>query len=304
MGRVDQGCRHQGIIANGIDTMDTLIRRGFAEVTEGQVHYREAGHTLHLVKRPLVMLHASPGSAKMLEPLIKRLALHRHVIATDTLGNGDSSAPMGSSPLIAYFADAHLRALNAMGIERFDLYGSHTGANIACEIAINHPQRVNRLILDGVSLYSEEERADMLEHYAPDVSIDMIGSQFNRIWHFVRDVYLYWPWYRYEPSRRRNLGLPSADELHDKVVEVIKAARTFPIAYRAAIGYDKAPRLKLVNVPTLLACARTDMFMAYFEQVQALMPNATPLLTEGSANAKALASTVEQFENFLNEKPS
>ena len=44
--------------------------------------------------------------------------------------------------------------------------------------------------------------------------------------------------------------------------------------------------------------------MAYFEQVQALMPNATPLLTEGSANAKALASTVEQFENFLNEKPS
>lgn len=304
MGRVDQGCRYQGIIVDRIDIMDILIRRGFADVTEGQVHYREAGHVQPKAKLPLVMLHASPGSAKMLEPLIKLFALHRRVIATDTLGNGDSCAPMGSSPPIAYFADAHLRVLNAMGIDRFDLYGSHTGANIACEIAITHPQRVNRLILDGMSLYSDEERADMLEHYAPDVSIDMIGSQLNRIWHFVRDVYLYWPWYRYESSRRRNLGLPSADELHDKVVEVLKAARTFPIAYRAAIGYDKAPRLKLVHVPTLLACSRTDMFMAYFEQVQALMPHATPLLTEGSANAKALVNTVKQFENFLNGKPS
>ncbi|MDM0032462.1 alpha/beta fold hydrolase [Variovorax sp. J22P271] len=250
------------------------------------------------------MLHASPGSAKMLEPLIRALSNERQVIATDTLGNGDSSAPdcaLEEVPPIAYFAEAHLRAIDALGIDRFDLYGSHTGANIACEIAIAHPNRVRRLVLDGVSLYSEEERADMLQNYAPGVPIDLMGSQLGWVWHFVRDVYLYWPWYKRDTAHRRDLGLPSADELHDKVVEVLKAARTYPIAYRAAIGYDKAPRLPLVKVPTLLACARSDMFMAYFERVRALMPDALGLITPGTGSADALALTAAQFAAFLDE---
>jgi len=275
------------------------IWRGFADVAEGQVHYREAGRSTEAAPLPLVMLHASPGSAKLLEPMMQVLEQHRRVIATDTLGNGDSSAPIGDAPAIAYFADAHVRAIDALGIGRFDLYGSHTGANIACEIAIANPERVNRLILDGVSLYSDEERADMLEHYAPDVVIDQNGTQFQSIWHFVCNVYLFWPWYRRDAAHRRNLGLPPADELHDKVVEVLKAARTYPIAYRAAIGYDKVPRLPLVAVPTLLACAVSDMFMEYFEQVRQLMPSATAVVTQGGASPQALAATLRQFELFL-----
>jgi pimeloyl-ACP methyl ester carboxylesterase len=277
----------------------TRILRGFAEIAEGQVHYREAGRGLG--GTPLVMLHASPGSAKMLEPLIGALGGARRVIATDTLGNGDSAPPDGDAPGIGYFADAHLRALDALGLDRFDLYGSHTGANIACEIAIAHPGRVRRLILDGISLYTPTERADMLANYAPGVTLDQNGTQFHWIWHFVRDVYLYWPWYRREAANRRALGLPSARELHEKTVEVLKAATTYHIPYRAAIAYDKEPRLPLVAVPTLLACARTDMFMAYFERVQALMPRAQPLVTPGTGTPQALAETAALFAAFLDE---
>jgi pimeloyl-ACP methyl ester carboxylesterase len=187
----------------------------------------------------------------------------------------------------------HLAALDGLGIERFDLYGSHTGANIACEIAIAHPQRVRRLILDGVSIYSAEERADMLANYAPAVPIDHMGSQLYRIWHFVRDVYLFWPWYKPDAAHARKVGLPPAGELHDKVVEVLKATRTYHLSYRAAIAYEKEARLPLVKVPTLLACAETDMFMQYFAAVQKLMPSATPLATRGSLDA------IKQFEAFL-----
>lgn len=282
----------------GTDVANPAIRRGFADIAEGQVHYREAGRGLSAAP-PLVMLHASPGSAKMLEPLMRPLAARRHVLALDTLGNGDSAAPQGDAPPITYFADAHLRALDSLGIGRFDLYGSHTGANIACEIAIAQPRRVRRLILDGVSLYSAEVQADMLANYAPGVSIDLNGSQFNWIWHFVRDVYLFWPWYRRDAAHRRALGLPSADELHDKVVEVLKAARTYHIPYRAAIGYDKESRLPLVQVPTLLACASSDMFIEYFERVQRLLPAATHVVTKGMGSAEALLDTVRSFEAFL-----
>jgi pimeloyl-ACP methyl ester carboxylesterase len=276
----------------------TIVKRGFVDIAEGQVHYREAGAGTPSGV-PLVMLHPSPGSAKMLEPLIGALAARRRVIATDTLGNGDSSPPRERAPDIAYFVAGHVQALDALGIERFDLYGSHTGANIACELAIAHPARVRRLILDGVSLYSPAERAEMLERYVPAVKIDHMGSQIHWIWHFVRDVYLFWPWYKPDAAHARRVGLPSADELHDKAVEVLKAARTFHLSYRAAIAYDKAPRLPLIKVPTLLACARTDMLLEYFERVKALLPAARAVVTEGTGGDAALRATVAQFEAFL-----
>jgi pimeloyl-ACP methyl ester carboxylesterase len=275
-----------------------IVKRGFVDVPEGQVHYRYASPP-EAIGVPLVMLHPSPGSAKMLEPLIRVFGERRRVVATDTLGNGDSSPPHERSPGLAYFAAAHLQALDSLGIERFDLYGSHTGANIACELAIAHPQRVRRLILDGVSVYAPAERAEMLERYAPEMTIDPQGTQIHRIWNFVRDVYLFWPWYKPDAAHARRVGLPSADDLHDKVVEVLKATRTYHLSYRAAIAYDKEQRLPLVKVPTLLACARSDMFMEYFERVKALMPAASAIVTEGTGSEAALRATVAAFEGFL-----
>ncbi|HYX66580.1 MAG TPA: alpha/beta hydrolase [Burkholderiales bacterium] len=269
--------------------MRTDIQRRFVDTAEGQIHYREAGSG----GTPLVMLHPSPGSAKMLEPLVAALAAKRRVVAADTLGNGDSAPPRRPNPDLAYFVGGHLQALDALGLERFDLYGSHTGANIAIELAIAYPTRVRRLILDGVSLYTPEERAEMLERYALPVKLDHQGSQIHFLWNFVRDAYLFWPWYKPDAPHARRVGLPSADELHDKAVEVFKAARTYHLSYRAAIAYGKEVRLPLVKVPTLLACARTDMLLQYFERVKELLPSARTVLTESPADAAA------RFDAFL-----
>ena len=282
------------------------IRRGFCEIEEGQVHYREANKESGLP--PLVMLHASPGSAKMLEPYIGLFGRTRRVIALDTLGNGDSIGPdtegllPGQRLTIDYFADAHVRALEALGIVEFDLYGSHTGANIACAIAHQYPDRVRSLLLDGISLYTRDERADMLENYAPGVKIDLNGSQFQWIWTFVRDVYLFWPWYKRSAEHARKVGLPNAEELHDKVVEVLKAARTYHIAYQAAIAYEKEPILSTITVRMLVACARTDMFLEYFDAVRALVPQAESLVTPGTSTPEALEATVEMFSSFLDRE--
>ncbi len=274
------------------------IRRGFVDVAEGQVHYRTAGSSA-AAGPPLVLLHASPGSAKTLEPLLAAFADTRRVIAPDTLGNGDSSAPASRDAELSYFAAAHVRALDALGVHDFDLYGTHTGANLAIEIALSHPERVRSLILDGISLYSEEERTDMLTHYLPDVQIDATGSQLHLIWHFVRDAYLFWPWYRRDKEHRRAIGLPSATDLHDKTLEVLKAASTFHISYRAALAYRKEDRLPALRVPTLLACSATDMLIEYLEKVGGLLPQARQVTTPGVGSPEAARRTAEIFEAFM-----
>ncbi len=280
-------------------TDDRSPRRGFVDIAEGQVHFRMLTAANPVGNPPLVMFHASPGSSKMLVPLMKRLARSRNVYALDTLGNGDSASPIAAEPALDIFVDAHLRAIDALGLDRIDIYGSHTGGCIACEIAIRRPDRVRRLLLDGMSLYSDAERDDMLRRYAPALTMSPDGSQLTWIWHFIRDAYLFWPWYKRDAAHTRDVGLPSADALHDKFVEVAKAARTYHLSYRAAIAYEKTIRLPLVKVPTLLSCAKTDMLMRYFDGVAALLPHAERAITPGFRSKEAAEETMATMEVFL-----
>ena len=144
-----------------------MIRRGFVDISYGQVHYRHAGAD----GRPLVMLQASPGSSRQLEPLMAAFAPTRRLFAPDTLGNGDSVAPREAHPTIEQLAAGALEALDGLGLERFDLYGTHTGASIAATIALLRPERVRRLVLDGVGLYTPAEQAAILADYLPEARI-------------------------------------------------------------------------------------------------------------------------------------
>lgn len=273
------------------------VSRGFASITEGQVHYRMAGSGNDGI--PLVMIHPSPTSSWILQPIMGRFGRKRRVIAPDTLGNGDSCRPAPEQPDIAYFADAHLRALDALEIPEFDLYGSHTGGNIAAEIAIGAPERVNSLILDGMAIYGPAEQQEMLCEYAPEITVDQIGSQFNWAWHFVRDNALFWPWYKRDAPHVRSMGLPAPEVLHEKVVEVLKAVRTYHLSYRAAFAYDKRARLPMVSNRTLIACARDDMLLEYFSALAELMPASRQLVTAGAATPERAEETVAAMLEFL-----
>ena len=275
-----------------------MISRRFVTIEEGQVHLREAG--AHHGGRPFVMLHASPGSSWSLIPLIERFSETRHVIALDTLGNGDSPPPRHSDRSIQPFADAHLRALDALGVGDFDLYGSHTGGSIASEIAIAHPDRVNCLIFDGMSYYTPEMRDEMLENYAPGISVDYNGQHVQWIWNFVRDTYVYWPWYRRSREARRDVPIPSADHLHDKAIEVLKSARSYHLPYQAAIAYNKTERLPLIRVPTFLTCSEQDMFAEYFETVRQIIPDSEATMTPGFKTPERAERTVALMTDFLN----
>ncbi|MFC3443708.1 alpha/beta fold hydrolase [Sphingobium rhizovicinum] len=234
------------------------IERGFVRIAEGQMHLRRTAGSED-GRPPLVLLHPSPGSSIQLVPLMEALvaAGAPPLIALDTLGNGDSAAPAPETPDIAYFADAALRALDALGIARFHLFGALTGARMACEMAVMAPDRIGQLILEGMGEFDAELQALLLDRYAPEMAPHDYGYQLLWAFNFVRDQATHFPYFLRDPAHRTmSRAVPDADELHMRAVEVLKALRTYHKSYRAAFTYPGRARLAAVTVPTSLLAAQ------------------------------------------------
>lgn len=243
------------------------VKRGFVDVPHGQTHYRTAGSG-----PALLALHGSPGSSRQLLGLIRDLAPTATVYAPDTPGNGDSTPLFDREPTIAELAEAELRFMDAMGLDKVDLYGSHTGAAIAGELAILAPDRINKIVFDGMSWFTPAELEDILAKYAFPFVPDQDGSYLLRLFQFCRDQYFFFPWYNRTRSGRRDGGLGNAQDLHAWVVEVMKASETYHLNYRAAFRYDAKPRLPMITNPALTIAAENDPLHDITVELAALIP--------------------------------
>ncbi len=275
---------------------DIQILRGFVEVDEGQIHYRKCGNE----NAPtLIMLHGSPLSSLSIVPLMRALSKYFYVLAPDTLGNGDSSPQKEFPVSIKYLADAMLRGMEKLGLNEFYLYGFHTGGNIGIEAALHKPKMIKKLIIDGMGLYSEEDRKNLLSNQAPEIKTDLEGTQFLKAWHLVRDGKLFWPWWNRTEEGRRSLGLPNSDFLHDEVLELLKSIRSYHHNYRAALGYDKVSRVPKLNLPVLVMATENDMLRPYLEEASKLIPNSEHAVGGDPKSVEGLQKTAEICKNFL-----
>lgn len=280
------------------------VRRQFVDLPHGQIHCRTAGHSAE--GTPLVMLHASPGSSKQLEPLVGMLGHHRPVVAPDCPGNGDSEPLDQEAPEIDALADVLLDALEARftGGQKVDLYGSHTGARLACSIALRYPHRVRRIVLDGFGLYTADERDEILGTYAPEQTPDVLGQHLMWAWHFARDQWIWFPWFDKTIDKRVTLDLPSAAFLHDLFVEIMKSIETYHRSYRAAFRYDMSEAVPRLTQPVLICAQKTDMIHTMLPQMAALLPAADTALLPGTATPADILVTAERITMFLDQGPA
>jgi pimeloyl-ACP methyl ester carboxylesterase len=272
------------------------IERGFVTIQEGQVHFRRTAQRQD--GRIIWMVHASPASSISLVPLMRALGEHRTCIAPDTLGNGDSAPPMAPSPDIAGYAESSLRVMDAMGIASADLYGSHTGAHIVMEMAIQQPHRFGRVVLDGIPMFAPAEKADYLANYAPAITPDFFGSQFHWAWHFVRDQGWFFPYFKRDTAHLRGIDAPSVNALHDVTVEVLKSIRTYHLAYRAAFAHADRERLPLVPIPTLVTADDTDPLQAGIALAPQLLPGCLSTVVKESTSAAGHAAKIAMLLQF------
>ncbi|MGI9051488.1 MAG: alpha/beta fold hydrolase [Ilumatobacteraceae bacterium] len=222
---------------------DPAIERAYAATRAGRIHYVHAGDG-----PPVLLLHQTPRSWDEFRDVVPLLAATHHVYAMDSLGFGESFKP--DHPMsIEKCGEAVIAFVDAIGLERFSLVGHHTGGIIAVEVAGNHPERIDKLVLSGTTCPDGEGRhrdwpaIDTVE-YASD------GSHLAALY-LKRASY-------YPPDRPDLLdrlvldclrvGLDRAEEGHD-------AVNSFKI---------EVP-LKGIRAPTLLLCGVED-WAAYPEQ--------------------------------------
>lgn len=280
-----------------LDIKPVDVDRAFVRIEEGLVHYRHAGVRDDAKANPVYVAHAGPGSSAGYAPLIADLGQSRFVIAPDTLGNGDSAPPKENGLDLDYYADSIRRILDALEIDQVDFFGSHTGAHIGCELAIAHPDRIRKIVFDGIGVFDEDMRKDMLANYAPEIKPDEFGSQFTWAWHFVRDQSIHFPYFMRDPEHRLKSSVPSAGALHGMVTEVLKAVTTYHNGYRAVFRHETGKRLPLVKTPALFLASEADPLHIYLDDVAALIPGSEKRLVKRVDGLIGRSKAVLEFFN-------
>src|SRR3954465_9274383 len=234
----------------------TELRDGYADVTDVELHYVEAGDG------PLVvLLHGFPefwyGWRRQIAPLVQA---GFRVVAPDLRGYNLSSGPEGFAAYTADKLAGDIRGLiRELGAESAMVVGHDWGGTAAWTLAANHPEVVDRLVI----LNAAHPRRLNEGLHSP--------RQLLRSWYFF---YFQLPKLPERRARRRSWRFfkrflrdarPSstAEEL-DRYVEAWSqpgAAKAMIDYYRAAVRLGSKQEIFPISAPTLVIWGQGDRYL-------------------------------------------
>ncbi|MEP7302981.1 MAG: alpha/beta fold hydrolase [Caldimonas sp.] len=242
------------------------VRRAYADVAHGQMHYAECGGPAGARGRgagtdaatPIVLLHQTPRSWREYAGVLPLLGAHRRTIAVDTAGFGESD-PV-AAPAIVAWAEAVRQLLDAIGVSRAHLVGHHTGGVIAVALAAQTPERIASLVLSSTPYTSEAFRRARAGRPAIDaVAPSDDGSHLAALWQKRQPFY---------PPGRPEL-------LQAFVADALKTGGDVEAGHRAVASYRMEHCIAALRMPVLIIHAADDPFAApHLAEWRHLLPSA------------------------------
>jgi 4,5:9,10-diseco-3-hydroxy-5,9,17-trioxoandrosta-1(10),2-diene-4-oate hydrolase len=234
---------------------------------------------------PIVLLHGGgPGASGVsnYSRNIDALAQHFRVIVPDMPGYGRSAKGVDRSDPFGYLAD-HIRGmLDELGIDRAHLVGNSYGGSCALRLALDTPQRVDKLVLmgpGGVGTTRGLPTAglkSLLAYYGGD------GPSVDKLRTFIRTYLVY-----------------DGDAVPDSLIESRYAASIDPevvanppLQRPAGLGtlwrmdFTRDRRLSTLETPTLVIWGRDDKVNkpSGATMLGERMPNADVLITANTGH--------------------
>lgn len=231
-----------------------------------QFQLRDGAH-LHYEKHgdgpPLFLVPGLGGDSRFWSPHVPELAKRFTVVLHDHRGTG-RSALSRIDYSVAQMADDALQLIEGLGFDKVHWCGHSTGGAMGQVLAIEHPGRIDRLVLSATWAKTDaffrrlfEVRALMLKELGPVA---------------------------YQKSSALALNSPFWVRDHDAELAAMEAQANEAIPVpeivlsriAAIVAHDRRDQLQKVAAPTLAICARDDMVtpLYFTEELVRLIPNA------------------------------
>ena len=229
--------------------------KGYADGPFGQLHYQVCGTGI-----PVIMVHQSPDSMVQFAPVMQPLAAAGiQAIAVDIPGCGMSTVP-DHPPSIAEYAAMVPAIFDHFGFDKANVLGHHTGAIIVTEAALQYPDRIDKVILNGPLPLTDEERAYFKgvmaaeKEWAPRWD----GSHLTEQWEFRKGAQEEW----------NDLAAFHTHFIHGQL-----AGDTVWYAHEAVMNYHHEDAIPKIQHPCLILANTGDAIYAQSLRTKEMRPD-------------------------------
>ncbi len=204
-------------------------------------------YEIHGTGEPLVLIMGLRRNIEWWYCQIPTLSKLFRVLAFDNRGAGRSDKPE-TDYSIRLFADDTAQLMEALGIENAHVLGVSMGGYIAQELAINYPEKVNRLILGCTSCGGN--RAVMMSQERLSKFTANQGLNPGEILRKDMDIYFSDSFIQQHPEKIEDFVVIS--------LRYYQPPDAFLRQFNACLNHDTSNRLDHISAPTLILAGDDD----------------------------------------------
>lgn len=233
-------------------------------------------YEIHGSGSPLVLIAGLASDSQSWQPILGGLAKYFKVLIFDNRGIGRTQYPHNSFQISTLALDT-VYLLDELAIKKADILGHSMGGYIAQEIAIEYPERVNRLILASTCISTSQKNKSL---FSGLLKILESGKSYEL---FIREFF-------------RLIFTPEYLSNQENMESAVKAALDYPfpvtsegfkLQVEALSNFSSQDRLNKIKSATLLMTGRKDILIT-LEETQLLadkIPLVKPLYIENAAHS-------------------
>jgi pimeloyl-ACP methyl ester carboxylesterase len=270
----------------------------FCTTSDGvRIAYAEVGQGPPLIKTANWLNHVEyDWESPVWSPLLHAISAKHRLVRYDARGNGLSDWDVKDISFDALVRDLET-VVEAVGLERFSLFGVSQGCAMSIAYAVRHPERVNRLVLYGGFARGRQKRESELDSAHSEALLTLMRQGWGQENPVFRQIFT-------------SLFIPGGTEEQTKWYNDLQRLTTSPenaVRLRQVVDQiDVTDLLPQVKATTLVLHCRSDALQPFDEgrRIAAGIPGARFIALEGSNHVPlkgdpAWSRLVEEMENFL-----